>query len=43
VALTRIFLSATKTLGVDTTAILVSDVAPSRSCLAKRAAVSSEN
>lgn len=36
------FLSATKTLGVDTTAILVSDVAPSRSCLAKKAAVSSE-
>lgn len=36
------FFSATKTLGADTTAILVSDVAPSRSCLARRLAVSSE-
>lgn len=42
IKLTRMFLSATKTLGAETTAMLVSDVAPSRSCLARRSAVSSE-
>lgn len=40
--LTRMFFSATKTVGVDTTAMLVSDVAPFRSCLAMKSAVSSE-
>lgn len=40
--LTRIFFKATNTLGADTTAILVSDVAPARRCLARSVAHSSE-
>lgn len=40
--LTRRFFNATNTLGADTTAILVSAVAPARRCLARSVAVSSE-
>ena len=39
---TRIFFSATNTLGAETTATVMSAVAPSRSSLASRVAVSSE-
>lgn len=39
---TRMFFRATNTLGAETTAIFLSAVAPSRSCLARRFAVSSE-
>ncbi len=41
-ALTTRFFSATKTLGADTTAMVMSAVAPSRSCFARSVAVSSE-